>query len=246
MLAGKSLWVTGAGRGLGRAIALEAARQGARLVVSARRREDLISLAALLPDTEVVIAPVDVRDPTAVAETVRTAVNSFGGIDGLVNAAGISPVFAPTTELQDHHWADVLATNLTGTFNCCRAAAQVMLDAGQGSIVNLTSVHARHGWPRLAAYAASKGGVAALTKALAVEWAPRGVRVNALVPGYFETDLSNGLLRSHHGERIRQATPLGRTGAPEELVNAATYLLSDAAGFVVGSELTVDGGWSAW
>jgi NAD(P)-dependent dehydrogenase (short-subunit alcohol dehydrogenase family) len=110
----------------------------------------------------------------------------------------------------------------------------------------VSSVHARVGYERLAAYAASKGGVEALIRTLAVEWAARGVRVNSLVPGYFATDLSAGLLNSRHGERIRAAIPMGRIGAPGELDAAALFLLSDASSYVTGSSLSVDGGWQAW
>lgn len=121
-----------------------------------------------------------------------------------------------------------------------------MLEQGSGSIVNVTSVHAEVGAERIAAYAASKGAITALSRSLAVEWADRGVRVNCLAPGYVPTDLSSGLLDSPRGEGIRARIPMGRTGVPHEVAGAAVFLVSDAAGYTTGSTITTDGGWTAW
>jgi NAD(P)-dependent dehydrogenase (short-subunit alcohol dehydrogenase family) len=133
--------------------------------------------------------------------------------------------------------------NLAGTFYCCREAGKVMLEQRSGSIVNVSSVHGSTGFARVAAYAASKCGVEALTRALTVEWADRGVRVNALAPGH--TGLSSGLLDSRRGERIVRGTPLGQVGDATEPGGAAVFLASDASRFVTGTTLTVDGGWTA-
>jgi NAD(P)-dependent dehydrogenase (short-subunit alcohol dehydrogenase family) len=247
-LDGKIVWVTGAGRGLGRSIAAAAAGAGATVVASSRTAADLRSLGADVRATggELDERPLSVAEPDAVDAVAAAIVAAHGRIDGLVTSAGVSPVFVRSEQVRDQDWQTILDVNLTGTFACARAAGRLMLAQGNGSIVAVSSVHARVGYERLAAYAASKGGVEALIRTLAVEWAARGVRVNSLVPGYFATDLSAGLLNSRHGERIRAAIPMGRIGAPGELDAAALFLLSDASSYVTGSSLSVDGGWQAW
>ena len=245
--AGKVVWVTGASRGLGKAIAVALAEAGAHLALSSRTKSDLVALIEQLPgDSQFEAFPVSVDDPTAVRDCATEVARRFGRLDGLVNCAGISPTFVRSAELSDEAWQEVINVNLRGTFLCAREAGRAMLEQGYGSIVNVTSVHAWVGFERLAAYAASKGGIEALTRTLAVEWAPQGVRVNALAPGYYRTDLSRGLLDSPRGDRIRARVPMGRTGEPEELGGAATFLLSDAASYVTGTTITVDGGWTAW
>ncbi|MFC4000111.1 SDR family NAD(P)-dependent oxidoreductase [Prauserella oleivorans] len=239
-LTGKTAWVTGAGKGLGRAMALALARAGARLAVTSRTAADLRSLAQETgPDT--VVLPGSVDD----AAFVEDCADRIGRIDVLVNCAGISPSFTRSESVTDDDWRRVLEVNLDGTFFCCRAVGRRMLEQGGGSIVNVSSVHGTTGFQRIAAYAASKGGVEALTRVLAVEWADRGVRVNALAPGYFATDLSDGLLRSRWGEVITSAVPQARVGEATELAGAAVFLASDASSYVTGSTLYVDGGWTA-
>ena len=247
-LDGKTAWVTGAGKGIGRAIAGALSQAGANVAVTARTAADLDSLEAELSEYggKVLALPGSIADSTAVHTMVEGITAWTGRLDAAVNCAGISPHFSRSEWVTDEDWRRVLDVNLQGTFYCCRDAGKVMLDQGAGSIVNVSSVHARTGFERIAAYAASKGGVEALTKALAVEWADRGVRVNALAPGYFRTDLSSGLLDSRWGERIVRSTPLGRVGSVEELGGAAVFLASDASRFVTGTTLTVDGGWTAW
>ena len=244
-LTGRVVWVTGAGRGLGRAIAEGLAAAGAHLAVTARTAADLDSLAAALPG-QVEVLPASVDRLEEVEAAARAVADRTGRLDGLVNCAGISPDFTRSERLDADRWRRVLDVNLTGTFHCCREAGRIMLERGGGSIVNVSSVHARAGFGRIAAYAASKGGVEALTRTLAVAWADRGVRVNTLAPGYFRTDLSAGLLDSRHGERVVGAVPMGRVGRAAELAGAAVYLVSDAARYVTGATLTVDGGWTAW
>ncbi|WP_122817966.1 SDR family NAD(P)-dependent oxidoreductase [Nocardioides pantholopis] len=245
-LDGKVVWVTGASRGLGRSVATGLVAAGAQVVLSARSAEDLDRLVAELPRDSCSPIALTVDDEPAVDAAVEQIVARHGRLDGLVNGAGISPTFTPAVDVAAADWRQVLGVNLTGTFLCARAAGRQMLAQGSGSVVNVTSVHARQGFERIAAYAASKGGVEALTRVLSLEWATAGVRVNNLAPGYYDTDLSHGLLESRWGDRIRSRTPMGRTGLPHELVGAAVFLLSDAASFVTGSTLTVDGGWSAW
>ncbi|WP_194903846.1 SDR family NAD(P)-dependent oxidoreductase [Catenulispora rubra] len=243
----KTAWVTGAGKGLGRAIAVALCQAGATMAVTARTVSDLEDLESELAGLggKVLTLPGSVADSTAVRAMVEQIAERTGRLDALVNCAGISPHFTRSELVTDDDWLRVLDVNLQGTFYCCREASKVMLEQRSGSIVNVSSVHARAGFDRIAAYAASKGGVEALTKTLAVEWADRGVRVNALAPGYFHTDLSSGLLASRWGERIVRSTPMGRVGSAEELGGAAVFLASDASRFVTGTTLTVDGGWTA-
>ncbi|WP_406444507.1 3-oxoacyl-ACP reductase FabG [Streptomyces sp. NBC_00631] len=247
-LDGRTAWVTGAGKGLGRAIAVALSQAGATVAVTARTASDLETLETELTDHggKVLVLPGSVADPAAVRETVERIAERTGRLDVLVNCAGISPHFTRSEKVTDKDWRQVVDVNLDGTFYCCREAGKVMLEQRSGSIVNVSSVHAVTGFERIAAYAASKGGVEALTRALAVEWADRGVRVNTLAPGYFHTDLSSGLLDSRWGERIVRGTPLGRVGDATELGGAAVFLASDASRFVTGTTLTVDGGWTAW
>ena len=248
-LAGKVIWVTGAGKGLGRAIASGLIADGATVVATARTRETLETLVTEHPPGAVIAAPGSVADETDIARIIKSFPTSGNGprVHGMVNCAGISPVFVRSEALDAETFRTVLATNTVGTFLCSQAAAQLMLDRpGGGSIVNVSSVHARVGYPRIAAYAASKGAVEALTATLAVEWSQRGVRVNTLAPGYFPTELSAGPLESRWGEDILRRIPMARTGRPGELAGAVSFLLSDASSYVTGATLAVDGGWQAW
>jgi NAD(P)-dependent dehydrogenase (short-subunit alcohol dehydrogenase family) len=244
----KIAWVTGAGKGLGRAIAVALSQAGATVAVTARTASDLELLAAERAEHggKVLVLPGSVADSAAVRTIVEQIVERTGRLDAVVNCAGISPHFTRSTDVSDDEWRQVLDINLQGTFYCCREAGKVMLEQGSGSIVNVSSIHASTGFERIAAYAASKGGVEALTKVLAVEWAERGVRVNALAPGYFHTDLSSGLLAADRWRgRILSSTPMGRVGNAEELGGAAVFLASDASRYMTGTTLTVDGGWTA-
>ncbi len=241
----KVAWVTGAGRGIGRAIAQGLAAAEARLVLTSRTAAELQQVREALPGAEVVIEPGSVASAADVRRIVDRTLRRFGRLDVLVHCAGISPIFKPSESVEDEEWLEIIDTNLTGTFYCCREAARAMLRQGKGSIVAVSSVHGSVGLERLAAYAASKGGVEMLTRTLAVEWARRGVRVNALAPGYIRTALSEPLLGSRWEERIRAAVPMGRFGMCEELVGAALFLASDASAYVTGTTLFVDGGWTA-
>lgn len=246
-LKGRVLWVTGAGKGLGRAIATTLAKASATVAVTSRTAADLESLAEELrsADLEVHSYPGSVSDPEAVRRLARAVRDDHGGLDGLVNCAGVSPSFERSEKVPDDTWTGVLDVNLTGTFYCCREAGAIMLEQGGGTIANISSIHATSGFPRIAAYAASKGGIEALTRTLAVEWADRGVRVNTVAPGYFSTELSRPLLESRWAERVVSNIPMGRTGDPEELSGAVAFLMSDASSYVTGSTISVDGGWTA-
>jgi NAD(P)-dependent dehydrogenase (short-subunit alcohol dehydrogenase family) len=245
-LAGKVVWATGAWRGW---VGRWRYRLRGRVRSWPRLPEQSVSLNGRL--RKCALGAIDVYsastdDTDAVEDVVTGIVAKHGRLDGLVNCAGISRSFVRAELLDDASWSQVLSVNLGGTFVCCRAAGRMMLRQASGSIVNMTSVHAAVGMARTAAYASSRGGIDELTKTLDVELADRGVCVNALVPGYFETGLSASFLQSRHGDRIRAAIPLGRIGQPGELGPSAVYLLSDASSCVTGSVLSVDGGWQAW
>lgn len=222
-LDGRTVWVTGAGKGLGRAIAVAMAQAGATVALTSRTESDLHDVAGELGaiGARALVLPASVSDSSAVRTAVERLTRETGRLDAVVNCAGISPHFTHSEQVTDEDWNHVLDVNLQGTFYCCREAGRFMLEQGSGSLINVSSVHATTGFERIAAYAASKGGVEALTKSLAVEWADRNVRVNTLAPGYFRTDLSSGLLASRRwSERIVSNTPLGRVGDVEELGGA--------------------------
>jgi NAD(P)-dependent dehydrogenase (short-subunit alcohol dehydrogenase family) len=245
---GRRVWVTGASRGLGHAIALGFADAGADVALTARSQGavDEVADEVRRRGGRALSVPGSVADPDMAVRAVAEIEHAWGGLDVLVSCAGISPTFTRAELVEDDDWREVIDVNVTGTFLCARAAGRLMLRAGSGSIINVSSVHGRAAGERLAAYAASKGAVDALTRTLAVEWAERGVRVNALVPGYFETDLTEGLRSSDRWRsRLLDRTPLRRFGVPDELVGAALFLASDCAGYMTGAAITVDGGWTA-
>lgn len=239
------VWVTGASRGLGRAIAGEFARAGARVAVTARSSEALEASAGELGD--VLVLPGSVSDAASMADAADRIRDEWGGIDVLVNCAGISPSFVRSEDLDPDVWRDVLEVNATGSFICARAAARVMFDqAGGGAIVNVSSIMGQRGMQRLLGYAASKGAVDSLTRTLALEWAERGVRVNSVAPGYFETDMTTGLRESDRWRQvILDRVPMNRFAQPAEVTGAVLFLASDSASFITGATLAVDGGWTA-
>lgn len=245
-LDGAVAWITGAGSGLGHATAVAFHAAGAAVALTGRTSGPLQALAAELDGIgpRAIAVSGSVADPTFVRTAVDRIVAELGDLNALVNMAGVNPTVERSERLSDADWHNVIDINLTGTFTCCREAGRHMVSRGQGSILNVSSVHGSTGVPRMAAYCASKGGVEALTKALAVEWAPHGVRVNCLAPGYFRTAMTDRYL-DRHGDAIRAATPLGRAGEPHELAAMAVLLGSPDSGFTTGAVVAVDGGWTA-
>jgi 3-oxoacyl-[acyl-carrier protein] reductase len=233
-LEGKLALVTGATRGIGRAIATELARAGAGVVVGYRTGAD--EAAELAGELAGRAVQADVSDPEQAARLVEEA----GELDILVNNAGLTRD-GLIARMSDEDWRVVVDTNLGGAFHTCRAAARGMMRRRAGSIVNLTSVVGIHGNPGQTNYAASKAGIIGLTKSLARELASRGVRVNAVAPGYIQTALTD-VLPGKVQDAILSNTPLGRLGTPEDVAGAVRFLCSDEASFVTGEVLLVDGG----
>ncbi|RMG11225.1 MAG: 3-oxoacyl-[acyl-carrier-protein] reductase [Deltaproteobacteria bacterium] len=240
---GKVALVTGASRGIGRAAAVALARGGATVVLNYAGNEEAAREAARLVEEAGGRADpkrFDVADPEACKEAVAETVRAHGGLHILVNNAGIS-IDGLLLRLKDEDWNRTLAVNLTGVMNLCRAAARPMMKQKGGSIVNLSSVVAQSGNAGQAAYTAAKGGVISLTKTLARELASRKIRVNAVAPGYIETDMT-GALPEEVKERMVEAIPLGRQGRPEEVAAAVAWLASDQSSYVTGHVLNVNGG----
>jgi gluconate 5-dehydrogenase/2-deoxy-D-gluconate 3-dehydrogenase len=241
--------VTGAGRGIGRGIALGYAREGATVVLVSRTEDELreVADAIVALGRPALVAVADVREPAQVQAAVDAAVARFGTVDILVNAAGI-PMVSPSTELAFEDWRRAIDINLTGTFLFCQAAGRVMVAKQRGAIINIGSIHSFQGIPMRAAYAASKGGVLQLTRSLSVEWAPHGVRVNCISPGWIRTPLQDQLVAAGKLDRapIIARTPVRRVGEVEDIVGPAIFLASDEAAFIVGEQMVVDGGWGIY
>jgi gluconate 5-dehydrogenase len=244
-LKGKVAVVTGAARGLGAAIAEGLAEAGADLLVSDVLETDEVEQRLSEHTDGVLGMEVDVTDRSDVREMVEAARTELGGLDILVNNAGILRS-APAEDLSDADWDDVIDINLTGQYLCAQEAGKVMIEQESGSIINVASVAGLQAFEGSASYNSSKGGVVMLTKTLAVEWGEQNVRVNAICPGSFETDMTDDLLEDESfQDMIRNRVPLQRVGNPEELVGTAVYLASDAASYTTGETITVDGGWTA-
>lgn len=243
-LTGKHALVTGAGRGIGLEIARTLKGAGASITVA-----DFLGDIGRSAAEEIggAFVQVDVREPES-AERMVAEAEGVAPVDILVNNAGIA-VNVPAEDNTDFDWLNVMSVNLNGVFWCCRAAGKRMLSRGQGSIVNIASmsgVIANKPQPQ-AAYNASKAGVIMLTKSLAAEWAERGVRVNAVSPGYIGTEMTKlGMTNEVWHRQWLEMTPLGRVGEPADVAHAVLYLASDAARFATGTNLIVDGGYTAW
>ena len=248
-LDGRTVVVTGASSGLGARFARVAAAAGASVVLGSRRRARLDGLAAELGSAgaEAVAVTCDVTVDADVERLIATAVEATSRLDVLVNAAGVAPAEDEQIESVEL-FRRVMAVNATALYSCTRAAGRAMLEGGGGSIVNIASISglvAGDGTDT-PSYAASKGAVVSLTRELAVRWAPRGVRVNALAPGWFPSEMTADTLATPEGRRfVDERTPLGRPGRARELDGALLFLASDASTYITGHTLVVDGGWTA-
>ncbi|MEO3428758.1 glucose 1-dehydrogenase [Pelagibius sp. CAU 1746] len=241
---GRVAVVTGASSGLGRHFALTLAKAGYDVVAAARRTERLKDLAqeieALGRRCEAV--GIDVTEVASVTEGLENAWRRMGRFDVLVNNAGIA-LSAKALDHSDDDWNQVIDTNLTGAWHCAQAFARKLAETGAGGcIVNVASILGLRVAGQVAAYAVSKAAVIQMTKALALELAQQNIRVNALAPGYIETDLNRGFLQSDAGERMRRKIPMKRFGRPEDLDAGLLFLAGEGAGYVTGSVLTIDGG----
>jgi NAD(P)-dependent dehydrogenase (short-subunit alcohol dehydrogenase family) len=245
-LAGRVAIVTGSGHGLGRAIAVELAKHGCNVVLNGRDGQRVEEAAQELSQhgVETATALGDVRDPQTGHQLASLAVARWGRIDVLVNNAGINAI-KPTVDLTDEEWRAVIDTDLSAPFFCSRAVAPTMLAQRSGCIVNVSSMLGLTAFPMRAAYAAAKHGLIGLTKVLAVEWGPHGVRVNAIAPGMFPMDKDMSVMRGS-SDQILARTPLGRFGEAEEVGKLVHYLVSDAARFVSGATVSIDGAWTAY
>ena len=246
-LEGKTAVVTGGTSGIGRAISLGLADAGADVVATARRQNEVDQTAAEVEarGRRTVRIASDVCNRATLETLLAAVLRSLGKVDILINCAGRIKR-APTVDFPEEEWTSILDTNLTGTLRACQVFGPHMLGRGYGRIINIASLNSFVALSEVAAYAASKAGVASLTRSLAVEWSKKGVTVNAIAPGVFRTDLNAQLLDSTpRGQELLMRTPMGRFGKTEELIGAAVFLASDSASFVTGQTLVVDGGFLA-
>lgn len=243
-LTGRTALVTGSSQGLGLAIARGLAQAGAALILNGRVETKIAAAVEALREegARVTMAPFDVTDGAAIAREVERVEAGFGTIDILVNNAGIQRR-APLAEMTEEQWRTVIDTNLTSAFLVARAVAPRMIARGRGKIINICSVMTEVSRPTIGNYAAAKGGLKMLTRAMAVEWAKHGLQANGIAPGYFVTELNRPLVENpEFNGWICQRTPAGRWGQPHELAGAAVFLASRASDFVNGQILFVDGG----
>jgi NAD(P)-dependent dehydrogenase (short-subunit alcohol dehydrogenase family) len=241
--------VTGGGRGIGKAVALAYAREGADVAVVARSSTEIEEAVSDLEDLgrRALAVQADVSQPADVKRMVATALEEFGRIDILFNAAGVRAV-APSEELPFEEWQQVVTVNLSGSFLCSQAVFEPMKAAGRGKIIMVGSMQAHSGAPFRAAYIASKTGLVGLTRGLGVEWAEYGINVNILSPGYFETDIILHQIQIGQLDlgAIKRRTPMRRIGKMEDLTGPAIFLASSESDFMCGQALVIDGGWLAY
>lgn len=239
--------VTGSGRGIGRAIAIELAKAGANVVVTSRHTEECQEVCDVI-DADggaSLCVKCDVSKSDEVKNLVKETVEKFGTVDILVNNAGIVRQ-KPLTETSEEDWDLTLDVNLKGAFLFCKEVAPIMMEKKSGKIISIASIAGEVGFMNLSAYCASKGGLVNLTRELALELAPYNVQVNAIDPGVIETQMTEGMLEDEESKNgLLAQIPMGRVGQPEEIGKAALFLASDDASYVTGQTLAVDGGWVA-
>lgn len=244
-LSGKTVLVTGASRGIGAAIATAMAAAGAELALNSRGADQLEATAAGI-DGRTLVLPGDVTDAETARDVVRQALDGLGRLDVIVNNVGGSSFMVPFTDLRFTGWDKLMRLNVYSAVHVLQAAAPHLLERGSGSVINVASVAGLGGVPGLLPYGASKAAMISLTKSLAMEWASRGVRVNALCPGWTATDLNRNLWQDEQASAALTATiPMGRWGKAEEMAGPAVFLASDASSFMTGQALVIDGGQSA-
>lgn len=246
-LSGRVAVVIGGTSGIGRAIAHGLAEAGADVVCSSRRIEQVEIAAQEIEGfgRKTLRIASDVSDKNSLQTRLDECVTAFGKVDILVNCAGRTKR-APTLDFDEEDWSAIIETNLTGTLRACQIFGWHFIENGYGRIINIASLSTFVALLEVAAYSASKAAVASLTQSLAIEWASRGVNVNAIAPGVFLTDLNRHLLETtERGKEFKMRTPMGRFGKVEELAGAAVFLASEAASFVTGEVLVVDGGFLA-
>jgi NAD(P)-dependent dehydrogenase (short-subunit alcohol dehydrogenase family) len=246
-LAGKVALVTGASRGIGAAAARALAEAGCDVVLASREKAALEAVASRIQalGRKTLVHPVDLQRVEAIPALFEHALATFGRLDVLVNNAGTN-VRRPAVEFTGADWDTVVNLNLRAAFFCAQAAGRIMVPRRSGKVVNVASIAARVGLPTGAIYAASKGGLAAFTRTLAVEWAPHNVQVNAVGPGYIRTALTEPLFANPDWvERVTRRIPTARTGEVADLVGTILFLASPASDYLTGQTLFVDGGWTA-
>ncbi len=246
-LRGRKALVTGASRGIGQALALALAHAGAAVAVNARREENLQETLTALEGMghTAYAAAFDVREIRQITTGIERTATVLGGLDILVNNAGVEQV-APSLEVSESQWDRIIDTNLKGAFFAAQAAARHMAARDGGALINVCSLTSAVGVPAAAPYGASKSGLVGLTRALAVEWAGYGIRVNGIGPGYFRTDLTEPFFRDASWVETMQARiPAGRFGELDDLMGATVFLCSDAARYINGQVLYIDGGYLA-
>jgi NAD(P)-dependent dehydrogenase (short-subunit alcohol dehydrogenase family) len=240
--------VTGAGRGIGRAIALALAEAGADVVAASRTHAELDEVVDEIAarDRRGRGIVVDIRQRGDIERLIGETVQGFGQVDILVNNAGIFQIWAPPEQVSEQEWDNVFATDLKSAFLASQIAGQHMIKQNGGSIINIASIAGVVGLPLTVSYTTAKAGMMAMTQAMAIDWAPHRVRVNAIAPGFIATP-ANASLRADPAEKkdVEVKTPLGRFGEVEEVATVAVFLASAASSYITGTTIVVDGGWTA-
>jgi NAD(P)-dependent dehydrogenase (short-subunit alcohol dehydrogenase family) len=248
-LTGKVAVVSGAGRGIGRAIALALAKAGADMAVFSRTEEQFSDTAAAIRDLgrRALGIRVDVRNSADIDAMVKAVMEEYGHLDIMVNNAGLNPSYTRIERVKEEDYDIIMEVNAKGAFLCSQRVIPIMKEQGKGCIINVASVAGLKALFKCSAYTASKGAVVQLTRTMALELAPFNIRANALCPGFVSTEMTDGLLESEKGrERILALIPMYRTGELDEIAPAAVFLASDAASYITGAILCVDGGISCW